>query len=254
MRLEVLGCDGGIGKGLRTTAFLLDGDIMIDAGSGAGDLTGEAMQQIDHVFLTHAHIDHIAFLPPLIDTSQWPKHHPITVHATEKTVRVLKDHIFNWAVWPDLSDDPFSKEPALRYSTVEVGQTVILGERRITPVPANHTIPTVGYQLDSGDASLVFTGDTTRCEDLWSAVNRIENLKYLVIEISFSDDRTDFAVPTGHLTPRLLAEELRQLKRPAEVFVTHRKPAYRQTILEEIGAIEWEHPVRPLSRGQIIEF
>ncbi|MBI1991107.1 MAG: 3',5'-cyclic-nucleotide phosphodiesterase, partial [Betaproteobacteria bacterium] len=39
MRLRILGCSGGIGRGLRTTSMLLDHDILIDAGTGVGDLS-----------------------------------------------------------------------------------------------------------------------------------------------------------------------------------------------------------------------
>ncbi|EKE18105.1 MAG: beta-lactamase-like protein, partial [uncultured bacterium] len=38
MKLRVLGCSGGIGgRHLRTTSFLVDHDILIDAGTGAAD-------------------------------------------------------------------------------------------------------------------------------------------------------------------------------------------------------------------------
>ncbi|MCG6872632.1 MAG: MBL fold metallo-hydrolase, partial [Gammaproteobacteria bacterium] len=67
MKLRVLGCSGGVGPGLRTTSFLVDEDILIDAGSGVGDLTQAEQEAIRHIFITHTHMDHCAFLPLLAD-------------------------------------------------------------------------------------------------------------------------------------------------------------------------------------------
>jgi ribonuclease BN (tRNA processing enzyme) len=69
MKVRVLGCSGGIGGyHLRTTSMLVDHDILIDAGTGVADLSLAELALIDHVFLTHSHLDHIASLPLLIDS------------------------------------------------------------------------------------------------------------------------------------------------------------------------------------------
>src|ERR1039457_1186052 len=62
MKLAVLGCYAGIGGARRTTALLLDDDVLIDAGSGVGELSLEQMVKVDHVFLTHSHLDHCGFI------------------------------------------------------------------------------------------------------------------------------------------------------------------------------------------------
>ena len=253
MRLEVLGCSGGIGGTLCTTAFLVDKDVLIDAGSGVGQLGDVALSSVEHVFLTHAHLDHIAFLPFLIDATMAKRNRPITVYAIEETLRALKDHVFNWKIWPDFTQIPSPERPVLRYAPVEVGKVVELGSRRFTPLPANHTVPAVGYCLDSGRASLVFTGDTTRCDALWRVINSIENLKYLIIETAFGDADISLAEVSGHLCPKLLADELEKLKRPAEIFLTHMKPGSREPILHEIAAMALTPPPRPLMQGDVIE-
>ena len=66
MRVRVLGCSGAIAKDCRTTSFLIDGDVLVDAGTGVGDLTLEVMRGIKHVLLTHSHLDHIASLPLMV--------------------------------------------------------------------------------------------------------------------------------------------------------------------------------------------
>jgi len=48
--------------------MLLDHDVLIDAGTGVGDLSLTEMSLIDHVFITHSHLDHIACIPLLMDS------------------------------------------------------------------------------------------------------------------------------------------------------------------------------------------
>ena len=117
MRLRVLGCSGGIGgRQLRTTSFLVDGDILLDAGSGVGDLSLAELTRIDHVFVTHSHLDHVTSIPFLIDTVGGMRSKPITVHATAATIEILKSHLFNWSIWPDFSEIPTPEAPFMCYS------------------------------------------------------------------------------------------------------------------------------------------
>lgn len=237
MKVRVLGCSGGIGgPSLRTTSFLVDHDILVDAGTGVADLSIDALARIDHVFLTHSHLDHIACLPLLIDTVGDMREKPLVVHATDATQEILRNHIFNWAVWPDFTEIPDEDAPFLRYESLRVGQTVDLNGRRFTPLPANHTVPAVGYQLDSGNASLVFSGDTGPCPELWRAVNKIDNLKHLIIETAFSNRERQLAKVSLHLCPEMLAEELANLQREAEIFITHLKPGQSESMMREIQA------------------
>src|SRR3954469_781911 len=158
MKLRVLGCSGGIGgRHLRTTSFLVDSDILIDAGTGVGDLSLAELSLIDHIFITHSHLDHVASIPFLVDTVGGMRSKPLTVHATRATTEILKNHLFNWAIWPDFTEIPTPEAPFLRYEELELGASFSLNERTITAIPARHTVPAVGYHLDSGAASLVFS-------------------------------------------------------------------------------------------------
>ena len=234
MKLRVLGCSGGIGGNLRTTSFLLDRDILIDAGTGVGELSLTDLIAIDHIFVTHSHLDHIACIPFMADSVGFMRDRPLTVYAIEETLDILKQHVFNWKVWPDFSTIPNAQRPIMRYQPIKIGETIALNGRRITAIPANHTVPAVGYHLDSGTASLVFSGDTTTNDALWQAVNRIENLRYLIIETAFPDSEKDLAVLSKHLCPSLLGEELAKFKREAEVFITHLKPGEVEPTMREI--------------------
>jgi ribonuclease BN (tRNA processing enzyme) len=194
MKLKVLGCSGGIGgKGLQTTSLLLDDDILIDAGTGVTGLDLSQLSRIDHVFLTHSHLDHVACLPFISDSAGELRDKPLIVYATAETRSILEAHIFNWLIWPDFTVIPTPEQPLMRFQTVRPGETVCLGDRKITVLPAVHTVPAVGYQIDSGAACLVFTGDTMTNDALWRQLNDIVNLRYLIIETAFANRDIDLA-------------------------------------------------------------
>jgi ribonuclease BN (tRNA processing enzyme) len=255
MRLRVLGCSGGIGgRHLRTTSFLVDADILVDAGTGVGDLTLAELSQIDHIFVTHSHLDHFASIPFLVDTIGGMRAKPIEVYAQAATIEILKNHLFNWAIWPDFTEIPTPEAPFLRYRPIEVGAPVTLGGRSITAIPARHTVPAVGYHLDSGAASLVFTGDTAPNDALWRVVNRIANLKFLIIETAFSNKERQLAEISRHLCPETLALELSKLERSAEIYITHLKPGEIEPTMLEIEECAGSFRPRMLQNNLVLEF
>ena len=258
MKVRILGCSGGIGgRNLRTTSMLVDDDVLIDAGTGVGELSLAELALIDHVFITHSHLDHTASLPLMIDSIADHRDRPITVYATGETLGILRQHIFNWVIWPDFSEIAIGERAAMHYETITVGQKIVLGARSITALPAEHTVPAVGYHLDSGVGSLVFTGDTTVNETLWPIINRIDNLRYLFIETAFSNDGRRLAETSKHLCPSLLAAELTQLSataRQAQIYITHLKPGLGELIMREIGECAGEFNARALHNDQVFEF
>lgn len=234
MRVKVLGCSGGIGGSLRTTAFLVDDDVLIDAGTGVGDLSLEQLARIDHVFVTHSHMDHIAMIPMMVDTVGAMRNKPLTIHATRETLRILKDHLFNWLLWPDFTQIPRNSTPFMRYQETHVGDTFVTDGRRITPVPANHTVPAVGYLLEGSEGAMIFSGDTASCDAFWQVANSTPNLKYVVIETAFPNKEHDVAVASKHLSPDMLANELSKLKVPCQILVTHLKPGEGALTMREV--------------------
>ncbi len=254
MKIKVLGCSAGIGDSRRTSCCLLDADILLDVGTGAGELSLEGLIGINHVFLTHAHLDHAGLLPLVADAAGRFRDRPVIVHALAETVAALRECMFNWRLWPDYAALPSLERPFLRYEAVEVGATLSLGGRKITPLPARHAVPAVGYWIDSGQASLALSGDTTLCEEFWDALSRIENLKYLLIETAFLNADAALAAVAGHMTADLLAAGLSRLRRPVEVYVTHLEPGWEDRIMAEIGAACAGFDVRRLRQGMEFEF
>jgi len=254
MKLRVLGCYGGIGGARRTTSLLLDEDVLIDAGTGAGELSLEQMARVDHVFLTHSHLDHCGFIPLLADAVAFMRNQPLLVHALPQTIATLKENMLNGKLWPDYSVLPTIDDPYIRFVPVKPGETTQLGDRCITPLPARHAVPAVGYCIDSGAASFVYSGDTTDCEPFWAALNKIENLRYLMIETTFLNANAAGAARSGHMTAALLAQGLARLQRPVTLLITHMEPGKEDRLMAEVVADCGKYqPVR-LEQGRIFDF
>lgn len=255
MRLRILGCSGGIGgRHLRTTSMLLDHDVLIDAGTGVSDLSLAELSLIDHIFVTHSHLDHISSIPFLVDTVGGMRANPVTVYAQSATIEVMRNHVFNWSIWPDFTQLPTVDKPFLRFEAIQIGQEIDIKGRRITALPANHVVPAVGFHLDSGKASLVFSGDTTTNDALWKLVNKINNLKYLIIETAFCNREKQLAILSKHLCPSMLAEELAKLERNAEIFISHLKPGEIELTMQEIEECAGQYKPRMLQNNQVFEF
>ena len=254
MRLQVLGCSGGIGARARTTSFLVDDDILIDAGTGVEDLSFDELVRIDHVFLTHSHLDHVLALPLLVDSVGARRERPIVVHALPETIAALRAHLFNWVIWPDFTEIPHYDRPWMRFEPMPLGSTVTLGERSIRSIPANHTVPAVGFHLWGPQGALVFSGDSWPTEAFWRVVNGIRDLRYLIIETAFSNRERDLAITAKRLYPIELGEQLKRLRVEPRVLVTHLKPSDADTIAAEIEAWAGRAMPRLLERGQVLEF
>ncbi len=251
MKVRVLGCSGGIGgRDQRTTALLVDDDVLIDAGTGVGDLEFDELLRIDHIFVTHAHLDHIAMIPLLVDTVGEARSMPIVVHGSPETLRILRSHIFNWLIWPDFSSIPDRGNPFLRFQEMHIGESAnIGGGRRMIALPALHTVPAVAYQVSCDTGSLVFSGDTTYSEPLIAAINDIPDLRYLLVETAFPDALHDLAIASRHLCPSLLALFLDRIKVSPEVWITHLKPSRAQITVDEIGNYRGRFQPKALYNG-----
>lgn len=262
MKVRVLGCSGAIAKDCRTTSFLIDDNILVDAGTGVGDLTLDEMRKIDHVFLTHSHLDHIAALPLMLDAMPLGRSQPVQVHALPQTIAALQKHVFNNVIWPDFSRIPSSAAPFMRFSPLTVGQTLSAAGLVLEVLPAEHTVPAVGYALRGHSGWWVFSGDTGRNPAFWQRVNQLPKTM-LVIETAFSNRESALAERALHLAPHTLALELALLD-PAgtcTIYITHTKPSETKLIMEEIQQLNAEalddlktsHDIRWLHAGQEFE-
>ena len=262
MKVRVLGCSGAIAKNCRTTSFLLDHDLLVDAGTGVGDLTLEEMSRIDHVLLTHSHLDHVAALPLMVDAIAAQRTTPVQIHALQGTIDALKAHIFNNTIWPDFSRIPTPESPFISFHPLEVGQTLCLAGKYVEVLPAVHTVPAVGYAVATPKGCWVFTGDTEQDPALWARINQL-NVAMLVIETAFSNRERDLAKRSLHLSPHVLAIELDCIAKGKNypIYITHTKPAETELIMAEIQrfdqtqpfGLDVSHDIRWLRAGQEFE-
>jgi ribonuclease BN (tRNA processing enzyme) len=252
MKIRVLGCSGGIGDGRQTTSFLVDDDILVDCGTGVTTLSHAELCRIEHVFLTHSHLDHITSLPLMLDSVGVERGHPLTLHALPEVLQTLKDHLFNWRIWPDFSRVPSTDAPFLRYAPQFEGEAVQLGNRTISSIPAHHAVPAVGYLLGGASGSLLYSGDTASHGALWQVANSTLDLRHLIVECSFQDALASIAEASKHYCPGTLAPDLRKLKPGPQVWITHLKPGGEAGIMAEL-AQQSPLPVTALGNGQIFE-
>lgn len=250
MDVRVLGCSGGIGDGRHTTSFLIDHDILLDAGTGVTLLSRQELLGIDHLFLTHSHLDHILALPLLLDSVASERGHPLVLHAIPEVLEILKGHLFNWLIWPDFARVPTVRAPFMRYAPIKVGVPVRLGTREITAIPAHHVVPAVGYQLRGPAGSLVFSGDTDSHPELWARANAAQDLRHLIVECSFPEAMADVAVASRHYSPATLVPDLEQYAGDAQVWITHLKPGGETQIMAQLEA-RAPGRVRALEEGMV---
>lgn len=269
--LVVLGAAGGLAED-DLSAFLLfpiggDAGVALDAGtlhagiraalrSGAlaglplredGALTPEGQVLREHVkayLISHAHLDHVAGLI-LSSTDDAPK--PIL--ALPDSLAVLREHVFNWRLWPNFASD--GTPPALsRYTLTPLrgGESQAIPDTsfRVTAFPLSHAgSASTAFLVESGGQSILYLGDTGpdvvegagRLRALWTHVAplvRARTLHAILVEASYPSERADEKL-YGHLTPRWVNAELGVLAslvggdaadalRGLPVVITHVKP------------------------------
>lgn len=250
MELKVLGCSGGVGGQLRTTTLLIDDDVLIDAGTGLGDLNLQAMSCIRHIFITHSHLDHITSIPFLVDTMFDNIEEPIVIHGLAATIDALKTHIFNNIIWPDFASLPNSDNPVMQYEVMQPGEIVEIDQRKIEMIKVNHIVAGVGYRVESGTGSFAFSGDTTTNDTFWQALNKHDKLDLLIVESAFTNKDVNLCRLSGHYCPELLGPDVAKLNHKATVYISHNKPGAELQIYSECQKAITSHSIHPLSSGQ----
>lgn len=258
MQIRVLGCSGSIAAGCRTTAFLLDDDILIDAGTGVGDLTLEELERIDHILLSHSHLDHVLGVPLLADSVMRRRagRPPIQVHALPETLQALHAHLFNGAIWPDFTRLPSADHPVITLHPFQPGEVLELAGRRIEVLSALHTVPAVGFAVLPGPAETargawVFTGDTAPEAALWDRLQTLPTAM-LVVETAFRNDEHVVADISRHMHPASLGRQLQCIPQDVDVYITHIKPGELDPVMSEIGALGDRHRIHALVAGQVM--
>lgn len=234
MAIRVLGCSGGLDSAGGSTCIRVGENILIDAGTGLSTLSIDEMRKVEHIFLTHSHMDHIAALPMFLSNMFEKVDHQVKVYAQAHTIEKLTTHIFNNEIWPDFRELPTAQNPIVKFIETVPGDSFQLrslmpfgtGAGMLTLFPVDHTVPTVGVSVRDDSSHFVFTSDTTAGDLLDRELNKLGEIDVLMIECSFTDDKHELAVQTKHMTPQMVDNTLSNLSRaPKEVWISHLKPS-----------------------------
>jgi len=233
MRLRILGSAGAEFPDFRPPAFLIDDTLLLDAGTIGAVLTEDEQWQLRHIFITHTHLDHIRGIPALADNIIIKSlQHLVTVYATEPVICALRNHLMNGIIWPDFNILPTPEDPVLRYNIITPRCPVQVNGYTLTAIEVNHTVPAVGYCLESEGKRLVYTGDTGPTDEIWEFASGADAL---IVEVSFPSDQEPLALLTRHLCCSLLEKELAKIPiLPKRILITHPKPQYYGQIRREI--------------------
>jgi ribonuclease BN (tRNA processing enzyme) len=250
VRLRVLGCAGGELPTHRTTCFLLDGRLALDAGALTASLPLEALLRVDDVVLTHSHLDHVKDVPLLADLVVGRREVPIQVHASPACAATLRDCVFNDRLWPDFTRIPDERSPAVRL--VPFDGPFRAGGFSFEPVPVSHAVESTGFVVRGDRGAIAVSGDTGPTRAFWERVNAAADLRAVLVETSFPNRLQALADVSGHLTPRTLAGELERLARDVPVLLYHLKPAHEAEVRAEVAALGRD--LRILSTGDELAF
>ncbi len=242
MRLRILGCHGGESPSHRTTCFLIDDNLLLDAGALTRGLTVTDQAKIDHIFISHSHLDHIQDLALLADNVIGLRDTPVRIYCTDPTADTLEKHFFNNLIWPDFTKIPNPRNPdtpTLQLVRTRSGDTVEAGTYKVRTVAVNHPVDCQAHFVSGPSGTLVYSGDTGPTDKLWQEVNALNDLRALIYEVSFPNNMDKLAQISGHLTPQMMAAELEKFEPQtrAPVLLYHMKPGFHDVLKEQVAAL-----------------
>jgi ribonuclease BN (tRNA processing enzyme) len=237
VNIRILGAHNIESQDSRCISFVIDDVLAIDAGSLTSSLTFPEQQKLKAVLLTHQHYDHVRDIPAL-GMNFYLYEKTIEIYSIRPVYEVLSAHLLNNVLYPDFTKSP-SEKPAIQFKIMEPGRTETIAGYAVLPVPVNHAVPTVGYQITSASGKKVFiTSDTgPGLDNCWKQVSP----DLLIIELTALNKYTDFARQSGHLTAALLRQELESFREIRgylpQVVLVHMNPLDEKGIKAEVAVV-----------------
>ncbi len=237
MIVKIVGGHGGVSPGFRATSYLVDGKLLIDAGSVASGIPIAEQAQIDNILISHSHLDHISDLAFLADNCFGMKGKPFEIWTNEEVETNVMTHLLNDAIWPDFTKLPSASDPTLRMNNFEAGESKEIGGYKVTAVKVNHFAGSLGFIIEKDDACVVFTQDTGPTDEIWKLAKEKKNLKGIFTEVSFPNSMLQVANDSLHHTPATMKEEIKKMPKDVPIFLGHLKPNFQDLLYQEIAAI-----------------
>jgi cAMP phosphodiesterase len=236
VRIQVLGAAGGELQQHGSTCFLVDGRLALDAGALTSRLGLAELDRVDHVLVTHAHLDHVKDVPLLADLMVGRRRRPVTVHGSPVATSTLRRSLFNGRLWPDFTRIPSAASPVVRLEAFRYGVPFRIGVHGVLAVKVRHTVESSGFVISRGSSAFAISGDTGPTTAFWREVNGAPRVSAILVETSFPSRMQKLADRSGHLTPRTLVAELSKLeRRDVPVYLYHLKPAFEAELRAEIA-------------------
>jgi len=238
MKIEVLGADGSAGFGQKPTCLLVNGTLMIDAGVAVSGVDSSRLPEITHIFLTHCHFDHILELP-FLPFARASAGTPLKVTGSKWVLDNIRRHVFTNDIWFDLSGRQGDRDPLIEYVSFEAEDRISAGGCTVMPVPVTHGRDCHGIFCFTESAGFAFTSDTGPTERFWHVLSGMPQIGAVIVDCSYPNGYEETAINGGHLTPRLVEQELEKTGRSDEldVFLFHSKPEHRKQLEGEASAM-----------------
>lgn len=251
MKVKILGCSGGVSKGHDSTCLLLGDHVLLDAGSGARRLTAEECLGIKDIIVSHSHLDHVTSICFIADQDIEHRKESTRIHCIHETAASLRRFIVNEIIWPEIEKVVINGVQMVEFHSLRNFETVEISGVRVTPLPVNHAVPTVGFCIHGDERDMVFISDMINAsEEVWDWINEQERLKYFISEAAFPNHLEEIARISKHMTPVMLQEACRNVRQPGvEFYATHIKPLYYEMVSKEIGELDPEVGMKVLEAG-----
>ncbi len=242
MLIRIVGGHGGLAPGFRNTSYLIDGKLLIDAGSAASGLRIEEQVSIDNILISHSHLDHISDLAFMCDNCFGMKPGPFNVYSSPTVRQSIQQHLMNDIIWPDFTRIPSKKNPTMQFSDLKNEHILDLGDYRIMPVKVNHPGEAMGFIVErtDKDVAVLFTQDTGPTDRIWEVAKSYKNLKAIFTEVSFPNALAQVAADSCHHTAKTMEAEIRKMPADLPIFLGHLKPNYQAQLFQEIANLNNE--------------
>jgi ribonuclease Z len=190
MNVVLLGSGGYFPTRERQTSCIMlpDIGIVLDAGTGMSRLGNYLRTERLDVFLSHAHLDHVAGLTYLINVVPAEIVRNTIVHGEAGKLAAIREHVFAEPIFP--------VAPTFRFEPLG-GICSLPGGGSLSHFDLKHPGGSIGFRLDWPGRSMAYVTDTVADTNA-DYVDKIRGVDLLIHEAYFADDAGDLPSITGH--------------------------------------------------------
>lgn len=239
MIVTVLGSSGGRIPGRALTSFVVNSDTLLDVGGTSGALDEKAQVKIKRVLISHSHLDHIYSLAFVLETAL-SHNKSVEIISSKKVLDIIASDFLNDRLWPDFTKiKTKDNKPVALLRAILPGRKTRLGEYTVEAIEVNHAVPAVGFIISDAEGTLFYTGDMGPTPVVWKKIRtNPKKIDALLTELSFPNKMEALALLSGHLTPDMLENGMLGAGIvDIPVYLSHIKPAYVKTIIEELDKL-----------------